>query len=218
MKYTPLFIGLAAVVALAGSSGCASIRQTEPILDPVQVYVGDYGIHSSLFLPTADDRYVEYAFGDWGYAVLNRNMPQDAIGALTVSRGAGFGRVYHDRLAGSDAPDPRRKPVVMQSVGCERSDVYALIDRLDVRFEKLNQKHGPPVVDAESGMSWVREERGKRYSIANNCNHMTANLLQELGCEVSGLVVWSKFRVTDGAPPPRTPAVRSANPGWAAIE
>jgi len=213
-------IRLAPLAALVAISGCAGVRQTASIIDPVQVYVGDYGVHSSLFLPTADQRFVEYAFGDWGYAVENRNLPQDAIGALTVSRGAGFGRIYHERAGGTNTPDPPRKPFTLHAVTCERSDVLALIDRLDVRFEQLRDRHGPAVINPETGMSWVREDPDKRYSIANNCNHMTAAALQELGCRVTGLVVWSKFRVAEEPSPPIKPAVRTVEkiPGWAAIE
>lgn len=212
------------MLALAALAGCARVQpvtQTE-LIDPVQVYIGDYGVHSSLFLPTQDARFVEYAFGDWGYAVENRNMPQDAIGALTVSWGAGFGRMYHPAAADSGLPNPARKPAVLHAVTCDRSDVYALIDRLDVRFERLRDRHGAAVVNHETSMSWVREDRNKRYSIANNCNHMTARTLKELGCQVSGVVVWSNFSVgqsqptTTSLPPAKRPTSKAA--AWAAIE
>ena len=222
MKPNCIAIRLLAGLLLGTLAGCANVQPAGQFTDPVQVYIGDYGIHSSLFLPTQDHRYVEYAFGDWGYAVENRNFPQDAIGALTVSWGAGFGRMYHDRAADSAAPNPPRKPIVMHVVTCDRSDVYALIDRLDVRFEQLAEKHGQSVINPETGMSWVKEDTDKRYSIANNCNHLTAQALEELGCKVSGVVVWSKFSVSEpstaaaAAPPKKKPAEKIA--GWAAIE
>jgi hypothetical protein len=187
-----LLAGLLLLIAI----GCASVRPAANLTDPVPVYLADYGVHSSLFLPTQDGRYVEYAFGDWGYAVENRNKPQDAIGALTVSRSSGFGRMYLDQSTGS-APNPQRKPLSMQTVFADRADVYLLIDRLDVKFEQLAEKYGKPVVNAETAMSWVKDDQ--HYSWANNCNHLTADALEQLGCKVSGVVVWSNFAVQSPA-------------------
>jgi hypothetical protein len=214
-----VLLRLFAIAILASISGCATVEQPRgELIDPTAVYIGDYGIHSSLFLPTQDNGFVEYAFGDWGYAVENRNMPQDAIGALTASWGAGFGRMYHDRASGSSDPDPPRKPLVMHKVTCDRSDIYALIDRLDVRFETLARKHGAAVVNPETGMSWVREEDDKHYSIANNCNHQTVRSLKELGCRVSGVVVWSKFNVKEPANSGRPAKPAESRSSWASIE
>jgi hypothetical protein len=122
-------------------------------------------VHSSLFLPTLDDRYVEYAAGDWGYAVENRNLPQDAVGALAASRGAAFGRLYHDRVPGRAMPNPAHKPFTLKRVDCERADVIALVDKLDVRYERLAERHGRPTVNPENGVAWVRDD-GARYGIA----------------------------------------------------
>ena len=38
-----------------------------------------------------------------------------------------------------------------------------------------------------------------RYSVGNNCNHLTAKTLRQLGCDVSGVIVWSNFKVV-GSP------------------
>ena len=210
-----LLLLLVALVSLGGG-GCASVRQTAELTDPVPVYIGDYGVHSSLFLPTTDDRFVEYASGDWGYAVENRNAPQDAIGALTVSRGAAFGRQYHDPAPGDRGrPNPVHKPFTLRRVYCDRADVYALVDKLDVRYERLAERHGAPVVNPETGVAWVRDDAG--YSIANNCNHLTARSLEELGCRVTGVVVWSKFSVDEATGEPPAAARRAAH-AWASAE
>ena len=194
----------------AALGGCATVRPTAELTDPVPVYIGDYGVHSSLFLPTPDDRFVEYAAGDWGYAVENHNMPQDAIGALAASRGAAFGRVYHAPVDGRNEPNPARRPLTLKRVQCERADVYALVDKLDVRYERLAERHGKPVVNPENNIAWVRDDAP--YGLTNNCNHLTARSLEELGCRVSGVVVWSKFRVGDPAPRPAAKGQRPTPP------
>jgi hypothetical protein len=208
---------LVLVVALAG--GCASVKPHAAVNDPVPVYLGDFGVHSGLFLPTADGRYVEYLFGDWRYAAENKCMPHDAIVALAASPGSAFGRLYHDRLLGKDEPDlTARQPAGLQRIDCERIEVYALIDRLDRRFAALVAKNGPPLKNPETGVDFVRDEG--HYSWANNCNHLTAQSLRELGCEVSGVVVWSKFKVEEPEKSARTTPKEPVQhvPGWAALE
>ena len=184
------FIVMAAFALLGG---CASVRPQAKVADPVPVYLGDFGVHSGLFLPTPDGRYVEYGFGDWEYAAENHTLPHNAVKALAFSSGSAFGRKYHECKIAADEPELTRKPFTLQKVMCERTDVYDLIDRLDRRYETLLAKNGPPVVSPDTGVAFVRGEG--HYSIVNNCNHLTAQSLRELGCDVSGVVVWSKFYV-----------------------
>jgi hypothetical protein len=42
-------------------------------------------------------------------------------------------------------------------------------------------------------MYYVKDS--EHYSVANNCNHLTARCLREMGCEVHGFVVLSNFTV-----------------------
>ena len=85
----------------------------QSLKEPVTVYVADYGVHSSLLLPTGDGRFVEYAFGDWGYAAQNHCLPQDAVGAgVVVPIGAGpavfRAEARRDRAAAEGTPvEPR---------------------------------------------------------------------------------------------------------------
>jgi hypothetical protein len=179
-------------------TGCASVRPQTAVQDPVPVYIGDFGVHAGLFLPTPDGRYVEYLFGDWRYAVENKCQPHDAVVALAASPGSAFGRMYHDRIPGVDSPRLQRKPNSLQRVMCERVAVYDVIFRLDKRFNELVAKNGQPVRNPETGVDFVRDTG--HYSIANNCNHLVAQSLREMGCDVSGVVVWSKFKVQTPTP------------------
>ena len=206
------------LVCLLGSApllgGCAAtvIPQAEA-KDPAPVFIADYGIHSSLFLPTPDGRFVEYAFGDWGYAAENHNWPHDALGALLMSFQSAFGRRYFDVKPGQDGPQPDRKPNSMQKIVCEREAVNRLLERLDARYRAAGHK---PVKNPENGIEYVRDV--EHYSVANNCNHLTARSLRELGCEVRGLVVGSSFKVEYTRARPRKPqanvAVGKPSPEW----
>ncbi len=181
--------------------GCAAtVIPQQPAVEPVPVYLADYGIHSSLFLPTPDGRYVEYAFGDWGYAAENKNWPHDALGALLISFQSALGRRYYDVKPGMDRPVPDRKPNTMARIECERAAVNRVLARLDARYRA---GVGKRVRNPENGIVYVKDS--ERYSIANNCNHLTARALQELGCEVRGLVVGSAFTVAQARPTPRKP-------------
>jgi hypothetical protein len=202
--------------------GCATVYPPQQTLkEPVTVYVADYGVHSSLLLPTGEGQFVEYAFGDWGYAAQNHCLPQDAVGALVLSFQSALGRRYHDLRPGETEPRPKERPWSLSRVNCERADVDALLQRLNARYEAAlqNQK---PVRNPDNGIDFVKDS--EHYSMLNNCNHLTARSLEQLGCRVQGLVVSSKFNVAQqpGSSSPsassRTVDVKpkgdSPVPGW----
>lgn len=198
-------------------SGCGATIVPPPAVrmaDPVTVYVANYGVHSSLLLPTPDRRYVEYNFGDWGYAAENHTMPQDAIGALVLSFQSGLGRRYIDVLPGETVPHPSDRSVQVSGVMCERADVYDLERQLDQRFEAALRAGQQPVKNPENGLEFVKDS--EHYSVANNCNQMTARSLEQLGCKIMGIVVSSDFHVAAPPPTPLKPASKPepAVPGW----
>jgi len=185
--------------------GCATIYPPQQSLkEPVTVYVADYGVHSSLLLPTGDGRFVEYAFGDWGYAAQNHCLPQDAVGALVLSFQSALGRRYFELQPGETEPRPKERPWNLARVNCERTDVDALVQRLNARYEAALRSQ-KPVTNPDNGIEFVKDS--EHYSMLNNCNHLTARSLEQLGCKVQGLVVSSKFSVA-----PQPGALTSAPP------
>lgn len=185
--------------------GCATIYPPQQHLnDPVAVYVADYGVHSSLLLPTGDGRFVEYAFGDWGYAAQNHCMPQDAVGALVLSFQSALGRRYFELPPGETEPRQAERPWTLSRVDCERKDVDALVYRLDARYQAALRTH-KPVKNPDNGIEFVKDS--EHYSMLNNCNHLTARSLEQLGCRVQGFVVSSKFNIASS--PTQAPSDRS---------
>jgi len=184
------------VIALAlWATGCASVVPVAHPDRPVAVYVTDYGIHSSLLLPTDDGRYVEYNFGDWDYAALNHCWPNDAVEALFLSSRSTLGRRFIDAPPFGDRPKPvHPAPSRVQLVYVSQESVDRVVDTLDARWRAgaANIVHNP-----DNNMDFVPDT--EHYSLANNCNHLTARCLRDMGCDVHGLVFTSKFQVKPGS-------------------
>ncbi len=179
------------LLTIALCTGCATtVRPEARPVDPVTVFLTDYGVHSSLMLPTTDGRYVEYSFGDFGYAALNKGGPHNALGALLISGQSGIGRRFLTVVPGEDTPRPAYAPKTVRRLYANRIEVYALVKELDQRFRSGADK---PVHNAVTDAVFVKDS--EHYSFANNCNHMTARMLRELGCEVRGNTGTSAFRV-----------------------
>jgi hypothetical protein len=196
LRYTVLSLS----ILLAGGCGATVYPQPQPI-HPVAVYIADYGIHSSLLLPTRDGRYVEYAFGDWNYAALNHCWPNDALGALLISFQSALGRRYIDLPPGQTQPHPvHPSPHKLQAVYASQSDVVRVLQELEARYRRDMKV---VLYNPDNLMDYVKDDQ--HYSVINNCNHLTAHCLREMGCEVRGLTVLSGF---DVAPTPKiAPAV-----------
>ena len=186
----PKLVILLFCVMLGGGCAATIYPQAHPIR-PTAVYVADYGIHSSLLLPTGNGRYVEYAFGDWNFAALNHCGPQDALGALLISFQSTLGRRFVDVQPGQADPHPvHPSPHRMQVVYVPEDRVAQVVRELDDRY----QRGGRALHNPENDTDYVRDDT-EHYWVGNNCNHLTARCLEQMGCDVRGLVVLSKFDV-----------------------
>jgi hypothetical protein len=183
------WIALSALLFL--SPGCVSVYpQARPVAAKA-VYITDYGIHSSLIIPNGDGRYVEYAYGDWNYAALNHDWPNDAMGALLVSFKSTLGRRFIETSPSDPVPHPvHRAPKRMQVIYSSGADVEKVRKILDDRYRNDATKvvHNP-----ENDMDFVPDS--EHYSFWNNCNDLTARCLRQMGCDVRGIVGFSKFQV-----------------------
>jgi hypothetical protein len=179
------------------TTGCAVVTAPKQApADPVAFFITDYGIHSSLILPENDDGlYVEYAFGDYGYAVLNHDQIWDALGALLVSGKSGFGRQYLRVPPGCSSPMLEYLPSKMTRLTASRAAVDRLRASLDVRY---SQSRSRVVHNDITHINW-KEDR-QHYSLFNNCNQLTAHQLKQLGYGVHGPVFLSHFKLDVGEP------------------
>ncbi len=195
-------------IFLSLAVGCgAVVHPPAKAVDPVAVYVADYGVHSAVMLPLNDGRYVEYAFGDWGYCAYNKAAINDALGALLLSSESAFGRRFIEKNPGQAYPTPHAPlPKKIFAVYASRSDVQAIERKFAQRFQKYASTK---VYNYDNDTDYVHDD--EHYSFINSCNHLTANTLRSLGCEVDGWAVFSNFRYSPtpahdsrqlAAPPP----------------
>ena len=177
------------IAMLAGCSGTVT-PPTAPAR-PTVVYLCDYGYHSSLLLPVGDGRYVEYLFGDYEWAALNRTGVFEAIGAAFFSDGATLGRRYVRPAAGGPVR-PLTVPVTQWPVTVDGDKCLALEGSLDARWQShAGSAASPGQVGAF--YDYVRDD--EPYSLGHNCNRETADWLDALGCRTSGLRLLSHFTV-----------------------
>ena len=177
-------------VAALCAGGCgAVVHPPGAVADPTTVYVCDYGVHSAVMLPVGQHRFVEYAFGDWGYCAYNKMLPTDAIGALAVSNESAFGRRYIEMKPGQPYPIPKvQLPAKVFPVVVSQQSVMALEAKLDRRFQRAYYTH---VYNASNDTIYVKDD--EPYSAVNSCNHLTGLCLRYLGCEVDGPTFFSHF-------------------------
>jgi hypothetical protein len=197
-------------LAVPLSGGCTQIvRPPADPPHPAKVYVADYGLHSSLFLPMShatggyadDGRYVEFAFGDWSWMALGRTGPLDALAAVFVSPRSALGRrvvvVEHGQLSASVKAAPER----LTSFYADESDVKRLSDALERRFAR----------DLRRDSAWNAEDEtlyaadAEHYWFDHHCNHVTVGWLRRLGCDVRCLFPTSHFKTSSTKATAKTP-------------
>lgn len=182
------------VPTLVGCGPTTIIPPVDPQM-PITIAVTDYGRHSSLVVPDPAGRTsIEYAFGDWNWFARGRNTPVDGFTALFLSQRATLGRMEF-----KVPPESKELATVMMTASVIRFDVphdrvAALRERLDSEFDARADQQ---LFNPRMNMFFVPD--GRRYRLWNNCNHITAKWLEELGCRVEGSAYTSKFRLADPA-------------------
>ena len=183
------------LAALLGAIGCTP-QITPPAMstNAVPVYVADYGRHSSLLLPDEKGGLVEFAWGDYAWFAENHTGSADALSALFWSSGSTLGSRHLPMILPTNelAHALSAKRLLQFEADADRAD--AVREQLT---EQFNRHRDTIVYNPRSDLFFVRDD--DHYWFAHNCNHLTANWLRELGCEVSGMVLYSNFELTNPA-------------------
>jgi hypothetical protein len=182
------------VLGCALSTGCYTLVNP-PIAPahPTEVYLCDYGVHSSLLLPIGGRKYVEFLYGDWNWAALGHNKPWDAVGALCYSQQSTLGRRFVETLPGETIPRPIEPPLTQVGIIVNREGCQQVVQELMWRWEQ----HKSTAIATGSELSYVKDD--EPYSWTHDCNYLTADCLREMGCKIDGIPIWSNFRVGEPA-------------------
>lgn len=177
------------LLALAGGCATRVVPPSNPA-NPVAVYITDYGRHSSVLLPMGDGHLMEYSYGDWDFYALKKYKWYIGATALVVSDGSGLGR----RIVADPGDDAHLKKQLgskrLMRVQIEHRKVMDLLAELDQRYTANIETM---VYNDYAHLYFVKDP--SHYWLFHTCNAMTAQWLEKLGCQVSGLAVVSNFEV-----------------------
>ena len=194
LNRTQRSIAIALCTAIITFNTACTVTVIPPVnpLHPTVVYLCDYGVHSSLLLPVAPGRYVEYLYGDWDWAALCKTGWLNALHAIFWSNQAALGRRYLDRPAGETMPIPpgnpkSETPITVNDEGCQN-----VLIEMAARWENDRVVHSdsPAVV---TDFWYVKDDQ--HYNWLHDCNLSTADLLKEMGCQIRGYAIWSDFKI-----------------------
>ena len=196
-KWVALPLGIAVGLLALPLAGTTVVRAPANANQSVSVFLIDEAKTSSLALPQRGGGFVRYAYGDWNWYALQNQSVLDGLAALLWPTGGALGRVEMNTAA---TPDAMRHAiggdVEVYAIEVDRSASDRLLARLEDAHER-GQRAGPVV--QSYGLNFVPDPQ--KYTYFNNSNHRTAAWLRELGCEVRGAAVYSRWRVEPSRSP-----------------
>lgn len=183
-------------VSLVGLSltGCSTaLRPSECQTDCASVALVDHGRHSSLIISESDKKMSRYAYGDWQYFAKADTRIWSGAKALlwptqaTLARRHLLGPVTHENIH-NQLIEGVEEMWVFQ-VPSRRARV--LKSRLDFWF---SHDTGTLFYNKFYDLDFVHHPSS--YWLFNNSNQVMGRWLKDLGFEVSGLSLWSKWRIS----------------------
>lgn len=188
---------VAPLAATAGGCRHAVYPPSRP-LDPVKVYLADYGWHSGVLLPVAgpggqftdDGDYIEFVFGDFDYMSRNKDGVIDGVGAILLSRQAGLGRRIIPIRCGRAAPGVKAPPHRLTGFQAGAADVRRLTAKLQSRYAR---HAASAIYNRVDDTTYVKDDES--YRLGNNCSHAARRWLTALGCDVRGSLITFGFDV-----------------------
>ncbi len=174
-------------------AGC-TVRLSPPaaIAEPRSVYLLDHGYHASLLLSREDGSLVRYSYGEWRYFAKEQQGLSGGLRALLwPTRGTLARRVLEPPGLHTDIQAQVRTRIdASYPMTLEAECVEALMARLDgIYLQGYASRHDNPSFD----LSFVPHPR--RYTLWHNCNHAIAGWLDEMGVEVKGWALLSRWQL-----------------------
>jgi hypothetical protein len=175
-----------------GLTNCAwQVTPPATVIEPTTVYLTQYGLHTRLALPAADEGLIEYGFGEWHYYGLEERSWQSGGRAIF---GLGTAARSRHRLAtGGEAMKSWKTFNGDQTavIVVETDAATRLRDRLETSWNDVREH----AVQRKWDGVWVAPTPEARYHLFRNSNHATAQWLRELDCDVRGIPITADFTV-----------------------
>jgi hypothetical protein len=184
-----LGLGIASIVVANWICSPATIILPSNPIDPVTIYLVDYGFHGRLILPSDENKCFEYAYGDWRYFALNQQDWLTGAAALFLPTQGALGRKLQncDRLQLLAS----RKNNSWLKIAVEKTKSDRLLKLLNSYFDRPATM---PVENPHTGMTLVPYDR--TYTLLHNSNHELVRWLEDLGCRVEGFILWANFKIS----------------------
>jgi hypothetical protein len=158
--------------------------------DPATVFLVDFGRTPGLVLTVGDDRMVAYVYGDWKYYALRQQGALESLAALLWPTQGTLGR---KEIAG-----PPTAAALRDGLGAEIEHLYQFdVDRQALLrlHEQLDRLHRDQLSTATHSYGMTFVHHPEAYTYWSNSNHMAAEWLKDLGCDIDGPAFSSSWRV-----------------------
>jgi hypothetical protein len=192
MRKLTLIVSLAVLLLIAPQGCTTTIVPPAHVRDPAAVFVVPIARTSSLLLPTPDGQLARFVYGDWRYYALGEDSIPSGIRAMLWPTQGTLGRALLPGPAEAEHVGRILDNDGVHQVHVEREAVRRLLDDLNRGYDA---RRDTEVQNAPYGLWFVHQE--PRYTYFHNSNHVVADWLRRLGCEVRGLAFGSRWRVQE---------------------
>ncbi|MGF1539911.1 MAG: DUF2459 domain-containing protein [Pleurocapsa sp.] len=161
-------------------------------VEPITVYITDYGYHRRLVIPSRQGGLVQYAYGDWNYFALERQDWHNGISALLIPTQGTLGRRKFNDLADLRQTLAPNWQDFLLSFEVIASKAFDLEESLNLRF---NRNIDTSIFNPYNGLTFVKDKQN--YTLLHNSNHELVGWLKALDCRIQGFVTLPNFQIQD---------------------
>jgi hypothetical protein len=165
------------------------IPPIEP-LEPVTVYVVDYGFHSRLVLPDRTGKLLQYGYGDWQYFALQNRDVLTTLKALFIPTQGTLNREELSNLNTLKEIAEAQRRINLLEVEVAQEKMLKLREKLEDRFyQNIDSK----ITYSNGRSQFIKDDQD--YTIFYNSNHQVVEWLEAMECKVKGIIILPSFQV-----------------------
>ncbi len=135
-------------------SSATIVPPANPV-EPITIYVIDYGWHSRLVLPTDKGELIQYAYGDWKYFALNQQDLKSGAAALFLPTQGTLGRRKFSNIVELQQII-QQQDYTLLSLEVALAKVTQLLKLLDERF---NRNISTSIENSQTGLTLVKDDQ-----------------------------------------------------------